>query len=126
MTDIKTAAVSAIAAGVANAAADPSSAITQSDVHAVTAAVTQAAAPALADAQARLDYATNNESLLTSYSATGGLTVVVGSVFTIIEKLSDGYQPVVDNPALLFPVVTLLGGAWVLYGRLFRSKPIGQ
>lgn len=124
--DIGGVVTAAIAAAAAQAAASPDNDLKQQDVHKVVSVAQDAAKPVVRELQSRIDYITNNENLVQSWSFTGGLTAAVGAIGTILEKLWDGYQPAVDNPGLILPVVTVLGAGVVLYGRLVASKPIGQ
>lgn len=124
--DFKDTMTAAIASGAAVAAADPANNVTKADIPDVVAAATKAAAPIIKEAQAHYDFATNNESLQTSYSFTGGLIGFLGGIGIITERLWDGYMPADDNTALIPALAAVIGPLWVLYGRLGRSKPIGQ
>lgn len=124
--DLNKVVTAAVAAGAAQVAANPGNNVSNADVPAIVAQAAEIAAPQIAAAQATFDYATNNESLATSYSFTGGLTAALGAISGITMQLQDGYQPAIDNPMLIPQIVTLAGIGWVLYGRLFRSKPIGK
>lgn len=124
--NIKGAVIAALHAGATAAAADPGTSMAHKDVPAIVEVVRQQVAPVLNDAQARLDYATNNESLATSYAFTGSAASVIGAVLGVVQQLWDGYNPTDDNAALLPFLVVLVGAGWALYGRLVRSKPIGS
>lgn len=116
----------AVSQAVTTIAADPGTKLEQKDVPAIVQVAAEAARPIVQQAQAHYDFATNNESLATSYSFIGGLTATLGALGTITEKLWDGYIPADDNTALIPALATLIGAAVVLYGRLVAKKPIGS
>lgn len=116
----------AIASAATQMAADPGNKVSSKDVPAIVEAAKEVAEPLIKEAQAQYNYATNNESLATSYSFIGGLTSFLGALGVVSERLWDGYSPADDNTALMPALAIIIGSCVTLYGRLFRNKPLGQ
>lgn len=123
--DLTAVATAAVAAGAAAAASDPRVLMDQEDVGQVVKAAEPVVKEAVREAQATVDYLTNNESLPQSWSFNTALTTVVSSALGIYGALSDGYDPSVDNLVLTGLLVSFISGVTGIYARVFVKKPIG-
>jgi hypothetical protein len=123
--NLKETVTAAIAAGTATAASDPNSNVTHSDVPGVIAAASAAAAPAVQEAQSRIDYITNNESPFQSWGNAAGVTGTITALYGIVIALHDGFQPVEDQTLMITGIGAGVSAALWFVGR-FRGKPIGE
>lgn len=123
--DFEKALNSAIAVAASATARDPRTDLAPKDVPAVVEVAKEMVKPVIADAQARYDYATNNESLPTSWSFNSAWIAVLSSGLTIYGALADGYVAADDNVILIGSGGMLISAAGWLIGR-FRGKPIGS
>ncbi len=115
----------AVREGVSQAATAPTNSLEPHDVGQVAAIVEGVAKPAIQEAQARVDYITNQESLPASWSFNAAVVAVVSGALTVYGALSDGYIPASDNLVIIGTAGTLISATMWLIGRL-RGKPIGQ
>lgn len=115
----------AIAAGTAHAASDPSNNVDHSDVPKVIAAAKQVAAPAVAEAQSRIDYITNNENPFQSWGNAAGVTGTITALYGIVIALHDGFQPIEDQTLMITGIGAGISAALFFIGR-WRGKPIGE
>ncbi|MCB4767961.1 hypothetical protein LGR54_05035 [Ancylobacter sp. Lp-2] len=79
--------------------------------------------PAIRDAVARLDHATNAEPWYQSRVTLGALVALVGGIYSLALDIADGTPPSVDS--LTSQLTAILGAATVLYGRWRARKPLG-
>jgi hypothetical protein len=115
----------AIAASAAQAAADPNNSVDHADVPKVIAAAQAVAAPAVQEAQSRLDYITNNESPFQSWGNAAGVTGTITALYGIVIALHDGFQPIEDQTLMITGIGAGISAALFFIGR-WRGKPIGE
>lgn len=115
----------AIAASAAQAAADPASNVDHTDIPKVIATAQQVAAPAVQEAQSRIDYLTNNESPFQSWGNAAGVTGTITALYGIVIALHDGFQPIEDQTLMITGIGAGISAALFFIGR-WRGKPIGE
>ena len=115
----------AIAASAAQAAADPTNSVDHADIPKVIATAQQVAAPAVQEAQSRLDYLTNNESPFQSWGNAAGVTGTITALYGIVIALHDGFQPIEDQTLMITGIGAGISAALFFIGR-WRGKPIGE
>jgi hypothetical protein len=123
--DLIRSATAAIAAGTAAAATKSDNNMTQADVSKVVAAATPIVEAGLREAQSRVDYITNNESLPASWTFNSAILALLSSGLTLYGALSDGYQANADQIVVIGAGGTFLSAVGWFVGR-WRGKPIGQ
>lgn len=115
----------AIAASAAQAAHDPAISVDHADIPRVIEAAQKVAAPAVRDAQSRLDYITDNESPFKSWGNAAGVTGTITALYGIVIALHDGFQPVEDQTLMITGIGAGISAALFFIGR-WRGKPIGE
>src|SRR5690348_13653539 len=115
----------AIAASAAQAAADPSNSVDHADIPKVIATAQAVAAPAVQEAQSRIDYITNNENPFQSWGNAAGVTGTITALYGIVIALHDGFQPIEDQTLMITGIGAGISAALFFIGR-WRGKPIGE
>lgn len=130
--DLGKAVAVAIAAGAAQAAADPGNKMTTGEVPAVVKAAQEAAKPVVAEAQAKIDHLTNQEPWYRSRVTLGALAAMAAGVAGLAgfsfsaEDQAFAVDTAVKAIELGSAAMALIGGAVAWYGRWRAKKPLGQ
>jgi len=115
----------AVAAAANVAAADPANNLKRSDVPKMVEVGIEAARPIIHEAQARYDYATDNENPFASWGLNASVLAGISGAYGMVEALWDGFQPTDDKTAIITGIASIGAGIMYLIGR-YRGKPIGS
>lgn len=115
----------AVAAGASQVASAPNNDMKSQDVPAVITATTEMAKPAIAEAQAQLDHATDQEPFYLSRQWWTAMLGVAGSLAGVAGYAfpAEMQQQVLS---IIMAGVGVVTAATLFYNRYFAKKPIGQ